>query len=103
MAIHDACIEMDLVGLSLIAASLGLILLPLGLASKEPQGWRTPSMFGMIVVGLILFPLFLIYESKVPPKPVVPMRWLRRGPILYRFVLGPAKSPLNFRPRNRWL
>lgn len=48
MAIHDACVEMDLVGLFLIAASLALILLPLGLAPKEKQGWKTPSMVRLL-------------------------------------------------------
>lgn len=42
----------------------------------------------MVAVGAVLFPLFLIYESKVPPKPVVPMRWLRRGPILGACLIG---------------
>ena len=42
----------------------------------------------MLVVGGVLFPLFLIYEWKVPAKPVVPMRWLRRGPILGACLIG---------------
>jgi hypothetical protein len=42
----------------------------------------------MLVVGGIVFPAFLIYEWKVPAKPVVPMRWLRRGPILGACLIG---------------
>jgi hypothetical protein len=42
----------------------------------------------MIVVGAILFPLLLIYEWKVPAKPVLPMRWLKRGPILGACLIG---------------
>lgn len=38
------CAEMDFVGLLLVAASLALILLPLGLAPRATRGWRTPSM-----------------------------------------------------------
>jgi hypothetical protein len=42
----------------------------------------------MIVVGIILFPAFLLYEWTVPSKPVMPMRWLRRGPILGACLIG---------------
>lgn len=42
----------------------------------------------MIVIGAILFPIMIIYEWKVPAKPVVPMRWLRRGPILGACLIG---------------
>ncbi|WWD18029.1 hypothetical protein CI109_102476 [Kwoniella shandongensis] len=86
--IKEAALEMDLMGLVLVAASLALILLPLGLAPKAVRGWKTPSMIGMIVVGGILFPLFLIFEWKFPRKPVVPMRWLKRGPILGACLIG---------------
>jgi len=50
--ITDACVEMDFTGLFLIAASLALILLPLGLAPTAKEGWRTPRM-------VRIFPLIL--------------------------------------------
>jgi hypothetical protein len=43
-ACKEALVEIDFFGLLLIAASLALILLPLGLAPKSPQGWGNPSM-----------------------------------------------------------
>jgi hypothetical protein len=36
----------QVLGLILIAASLALVLLPLGLAKASSQGWKTPSMVG---------------------------------------------------------
>ena len=39
---------MDLTGLFLVAASLSLILLPLSLAPTAQQGWKTPSMVGIL-------------------------------------------------------
>lgn len=42
----------------------------------------------MIILGLILLPVFVIYEAKYPAKPVVPMRWLGRGPILGACLIG---------------
>ena len=42
--IVNACAEMDFIGLLLIAASLALFLLPLGLAPMSKQGWGNPTM-----------------------------------------------------------
>ncbi|RXK36198.1 hypothetical protein M231_06542 [Tremella mesenterica] len=86
--IWTTAVDMDLLGLLLVAASLALILLPLGLAPYSRRHWHTPSMIAMVTVGAVLFPIFLIYEWKVPQKPVVPMRWLRRGPILGACLIG---------------
>ncbi|WVQ85445.1 hypothetical protein IAT38_007610 [Cryptococcus sp. DSM 104549] len=86
--IKQACLEMDLMGLVLIAASLSLILLPLGLAPKAAEQWKTPSMIAMIVVGVVLFPFVIFFEAKFPQKPVMPYRWLKRGPILGACLIG---------------
>ncbi|WVO17819.1 hypothetical protein L204_105517 [Cryptococcus depauperatus] len=84
----EACIDMDFIGLTLVAASLALILLPLGLAPKAAEGWKTPSIIVMIVVGGCLFPVFLWYESKFPAKPIMPMELLKRGPVLGACLIG---------------
>nr|XP_018267067.1 uncharacterized protein I303_01050 [Kwoniella dejecticola CBS 10117]OBR89225.1 hypothetical protein I303_01050 [Kwoniella dejecticola CBS 10117] len=88
VVIRDAALEMDLAGLILIAASLALILLPLGLAPAAKGQWHNASMIAMVTIGAILFPLMLVYEWKVPRRPVVPMRWLKRGPILGACLIG---------------
>ena len=41
----------------------------------------------MIIIGLLVLPIFLVYEH-IPPKPILPMRWLRRGPILGACLIG---------------
>lgn len=102
IACKEALVEIDFFGLLLIAASLALILLPLGLAPKSQQGWQNPSMvsstsvdecganceIGMIVVGMTLIPVFVWYEAHFPSKPVFPMRWLTRPAILGACLIG---------------
>jgi hypothetical protein len=44
---------MDFTGLFLIAASLALILLPLGLAPTAKDGWRNPTMVSSLVVSFV--------------------------------------------------
>ncbi|ORX37004.1 major facilitator superfamily domain-containing protein [Kockovaella imperatae] len=97
--IRLALADMDFIGLILVGASLALILLPLGLAPEASKGWKTPSMVSkymshpeiqpaMIAVGALLFPAFLLYEWKIPKKPVLPMRWLRQSAILGACLIG---------------
>ncbi|KAL1409007.1 hypothetical protein Q8F55_005831 [Vanrija albida] len=86
--VKRALIDMDIGGLFLILASLGLILIPLGLAPKAVRQWKTPSMIAMITVGAVMFPVFLLYEFFVPKRPVFPMRWLLRMPILGACLIG---------------
>lgn len=42
----------------------------------------------MMIVGLTLVPFFVMYEAKYPCKPVVPVIWLGRGPILGACLIG---------------
>ncbi|BEI91445.1 uncharacterized protein CcaverHIS019_0402650 [Cutaneotrichosporon cavernicola] len=83
-----ALIEMDFVGLLLLGMSLALILLTFALVYKANGKWKNPSMIAMLVVGCILFPIFLAYEWKVPARPVFPMRWFRRLPIFGACLIG---------------
>jgi nitrate reductase NapE component len=79
---------MDFVGLILVAFSLSLILLPFTLVNNANGKWKNPSMIAMVVIGVVIFPIFIVYEWLVPARPVVPMRWLRRLPILGACLIG---------------
>ncbi|GMK58689.1 hypothetical protein CspeluHIS016_0601310 [Cutaneotrichosporon spelunceum] len=83
-----ALIEMDFVGLILLGMSLALILLTFALVYKAKGQWKNASMIAMLVVGCVLFPVFLVYEWKVPARPVFPMRWFRRLPIFGACLIG---------------
>ncbi|KAL7410361.1 hypothetical protein BDY24DRAFT_418092 [Mrakia frigida] len=81
-------VDMDTVGLVLIAASLALILLPLGLARSASNGWRTPSMIAMIVLGIVLFPVFVIWEWKFAKVPLAPPRFFKSKTIVAACAIG---------------
>ncbi|KLT42926.1 MFS general substrate transporter [Cutaneotrichosporon oleaginosum] len=83
-----ALIEMDFIGLILLATSLALILLTFALVYKAKGAWKNASMIAMLVVGCLLFPVFLAYEWKIPARPVFPMRWFRRLPIFGACLIG---------------
>jgi len=58
--------EMDAIGLILVAASLSLLLLPLGLTNRTGSldGWKEPGNIVMIILGFSLFPCFVWWEIK---------------------------------------
>ncbi|KLT45268.1 MFS general substrate transporter [Cutaneotrichosporon oleaginosum] len=87
-ALRAAAAEMDFVGLVLVAASLALILVPLGIVPADNNNWEHTTLIGMGLIGLLLFAAFLAYEWRVPAHPVFPMRWLRRTPILSACLIG---------------
>ncbi|KAI9271902.1 major facilitator superfamily domain-containing protein, partial [Phascolomyces articulosus] len=84
-AITNAIREMDIPGLILIGAALALILLPLSLAPKAAQGWHTPSMIAMIVVGGVLLFAFIGWELYLAERmgfvPIAPLRFFKNGNI----------------------
>ena len=83
-----SCREMDIVGLFLIATSLGLVLLPLTLANTKETGWNNPAMPAMVVMGLLLFVVFCWYESNYPSTPIVPYQFLLNKSILGACLIG---------------
>lgn len=60
----------------LLAAGLALFLLPLNIYSYQPEGWRSPMIMSMIVIGGLLILLFVIYEKFWAPVNFIPMHLL---------------------------
>lgn len=80
--------EMDIIGLILVATSLALILLPLSLAQTSKGGWSNPSMIAMIVIGCVLFPVFIVYDTKFAKYPIMPWKFLKNASILASCIIG---------------
>ncbi|KAF3041761.1 hypothetical protein E8E12_009085 [Didymella heteroderae] len=76
-------IEFDVFGIILIMAAFLLFTLPFTLVSYAPQGWKTPYIIAMIVLGVLLFPTFAVYERYLAPVPFLPWKYL-----LERTILG---------------
>lgn len=63
-------------------AAFCLFLLPFTLVSYAPQGWKTPYILAMIVLGLLLFPVFVIWEAKFTPVPFLQWKYLKEPTII---------------------
>ncbi|KAL6703648.1 hypothetical protein ACN47E_009422 [Coniothyrium glycines] len=70
-------IQFDITGILLIMWAFCLFVLPFTLQAYAPNGWNTPYIIAMIVLGLLLFPTFVVYEWKVAPVPFLPWKYLK--------------------------
>jgi MFS family permease len=70
------------IGIILIMAAFCCFLLPFSLNAYAPLGWDTPYIIAMIVLGVLLFPVFYIWEAKYTPVPFLPWKYLKEGTIV---------------------
>lgn len=75
-------IEFDLLGILLLAFALSFLLLPFSLVSRAPQKWETPYIIAMLVLGVVLFPVFYVWEAKLAPVQFLPFHYLKQGTIV---------------------
>ena len=64
-------------GIVLIMLAFCLFVLPFTLQSYAPNGWSTGYIIAMIVLGLLLFPVFVVWEWKMAPVPFLPWKYLK--------------------------
>ncbi|OAA79693.1 siderochrome-iron transporter MirB [Akanthomyces lecanii RCEF 1005] len=80
--------EFDLLGVFLFAGGLVVFLLPFTLARTAPQGWSTPYIIAMIVVGFVVLVMFALWECLVAPVPFMSKRFLGDRTILGACLLN---------------
>ncbi|CAK7226562.1 hypothetical protein SBRCBS47491_006273 [Sporothrix bragantina] len=85
---YSVASNIDLGGLLIMIISLAFILIPLSLAALQTDGYRTPWVIALIVIGgvalLIGFPL---YEHFVAVHPIFPLRYIGQRAIGLAFLL----------------
>ncbi|ORX98679.1 major facilitator superfamily domain-containing protein [Clohesyomyces aquaticus] len=81
-------IEFDIVGVFLLAAGIALFLLPFSLYTYQTNGWRSPMIISMIVIGGLLIIAFALYEKFVAPKTFIPYELLTDRTVLGACILA---------------
>lgn len=71
--------DLDIGGMILLSAAFALILIPLTIASKAKNGWSSPDIIVMIVLGVVCLFVFPVWESikKLAPHPLIPLGLLK--------------------------
>ncbi|KAH7384696.1 siderophore iron transporter-like protein mirB [Pyrenochaeta sp. MPI-SDFR-AT-0127] len=75
-------VQFDMTGILLIMFAFCLFLLPFTLVAYAPNGWKTGYIIAMIVLGILLFPVFVLWEAKFAPVQFIPWRYLKERTIV---------------------
>jgi hypothetical protein len=75
-------IQFDIFGILLLMFAFCLFMLPFTLQVYAPNGWKTPYIIAMIVLGILLFPTFVLYERFLAPVPFLPWKYLKEPTIV---------------------
>ncbi|OQD63715.1 hypothetical protein PENPOL_c009G03105 [Penicillium polonicum] len=70
--VKQYCIEVDLIGIILLAGGMALFLLPFSLWSYQKDQWRSAMIICMIVFGGLLLIAFALYERFWAPVTFIP-------------------------------
>ncbi|KAH6987116.1 major facilitator superfamily domain-containing protein [Ilyonectria destructans] len=68
--------QLDIVGIFLLTAVLSLTLIPLTLAGGEDKKWKTAGILAPVILGILLTPLFVVWETKTA-HPMMPSYLIR--------------------------
>ncbi|OQE30908.1 hypothetical protein PENFLA_c002G06654 [Penicillium flavigenum] len=74
--IKQYCIEVDLIGIILLAGGMALFLLPFSLWSYQKDQWRSAMIICMIIFGGLLLIAFALYERFWAPVTFIPFNLL---------------------------
>ncbi|CAG9984311.1 unnamed protein product [Clonostachys byssicola] len=64
--------EFDVVGILIIATGLTLLLLSVNIYSYQPEGWRAPIVICFLIFGVLLLPIFGLYERYIAEYTFIP-------------------------------
>lgn len=69
--------ELDIIGLILLEVSLGCTLVPLTLAGGMKSKWQKGNIIAPLVIGVVIFPIFILWEIKYARNPVAPWHLIK--------------------------
>lgn len=69
--------KLDVVGIFIMTISLGCILVPLTLAGGSSSKWQNSEIIGPLILGFVLVPVFIYWESKWAKDPLAPFELLK--------------------------
>jgi SIT family siderophore-iron:H+ symporter-like MFS transporter len=68
--------QLDVIGIILLIAVFGLILVPFTLAGGESSTWGKAHIIAPLVIGILCIPLWIVWEKRAP-HPMVPFHLLK--------------------------
>lgn len=76
-------LQLDPVGLVLLAAGLSLILIPISLASSNTRTWKSAHTIAELVVGGVCLIALAVWETKWARWPILPVALLKNRTVIF--------------------
>jgi hypothetical protein len=102
MTVYDFCSEIDLGGIIFFVAGFSCFLLPLTIAASLPDGWHTPWVIVLIVIGAIILVGLPFYEKHYAVHPITPMFYFKNATIVLSCLLI-ATDSIGFSATHTYL
>lgn len=90
------CRELDVIGLSSLAAGLSLLLLAISIYSYQPEGWESPMILSFIILGFVLILMFVLYEKYLAPETFFPWALLKDRTVVFTNIMAVALYTSEF-------
>lgn len=84
---HYVC-EFDALGLILLTVGLAFVLLPINIYRLQPDGWASPLIIVMLVLGVVSLVAFVIWERYFTPVTFIPYELLLDRTIIGACILA---------------
>ncbi|CDO91977.1 unnamed protein product [Kluyveromyces dobzhanskii CBS 2104] len=69
--------KLDVIGVLFMIVILGCVLVPLTLAGGTSSKWSNANLIAPFVLGFVLIPFFIYWESKCAHEPIAPFKLLK--------------------------
>ena len=84
---HILWVKLDILGAFLLLAGLSMTLLPISITGRRnTDRWSEPSSIVLIIVGVLTFVAFLVWDGKFAQNPIVPFRMVKNRNVLLACV-----------------
>ncbi|KIL92195.1 hypothetical protein FAVG1_04603 [Fusarium avenaceum] len=93
--------QLDLIGALLLIGGLAMTLLPMTIAGRNnTDRWSRPSSIVLIIIGVLTFVAFLVWDGKFASNPIIPYRTIRERNVIIACasVITIAMSDSIYRP-----
>ncbi|KAJ4184388.1 hypothetical protein NW767_013272 [Fusarium falciforme] len=93
--------QLDLIGALLLIGGLAMTLLPMTIAGRRnTDRWEEPSSIVLLIVGVLTFVGFLVWDGKFASNPIIPYRTIRERNVIIACtsVIVIAMSDSIYRP-----
>lgn len=85
--IQHVCTRLDIIGSLLLIGGLAMTLLPMTIAGRNNTNrWKEPSSIVLIIIGVLTFIGFLIWDGKFATNPIIPYRTIRERNVIIACV-----------------